>query len=74
MLNLGSAACSCLVVVGAYSVINSLPFMIATILYSLESSDCTGVTADHAQNIKKMVHYAIHALNNARLPKVVSYN
>ena len=61
--NIGCGACSCLVAVGAYSVIFSMAFVIATILYSFESSDYTGVTADHAQYIKKMVYYAIHDLN-----------
>ena len=46
-MNMVSGACSCLVAVGAYSVIISLAFVIVTILYSLESSDCTGVTVDH---------------------------
>ena len=63
---MGSAACGCLVAVGAYSVIISLAFVIVTILYSLESSDCTGVTVDHEQNIKKLVHYDIFAVDNSK--------
>ena len=54
--NMGSGACSCLVAVGVYSVIILLAFVIVTILYVTAGSDCTGVRADHAQNIKKQVH------------------
>ena len=43
----------------------SLAFVIVTILYETAASDCTGVTADHAQNIKKLVHYDILAVDNS---------
>ena len=43
----------------------SLAFVIVTILYETAASDCTGVTEDHAQNIKKLVHYDILAVDNS---------
>ena len=60
-----SGACSCLVAVGA-SVIISLAFVIVTILYATAASDCTGVSADHAENIKKLVQYNVLAVDNSK--------
>ena len=63
---MGSGACSCLVAVGAYSVIISLAFVIITILQATAASDWTGVSADHAENIKKLVHYDILAIDKSK--------
>ena len=38
---MGSGASSCLVAVGSYAAIVSLAFVVVSILYSLDSSDCT---------------------------------
>ena len=40
--------------------------MIVIILYATATSDCRGVTADHTQNIKKLVHYDILAVDNSK--------
>ena len=52
---MGSKTCSCLVVIG----------VIVTILYAT-SSDCTGVTAENAADIKTMIHYDIMAVDNSK--------
>ena len=62
---MGSGACSCLVTVGAYSVIISLAFVIVPILYSTSSSDCK-TTANHAQNIKELDDYDILAVDSSK--------
>ena len=63
---MGEGAFSCLVEVGAYSVIISFAFVIVTILYATAASDCKGVTANHAQNIKVLVHYDLLAMDNSK--------
>ena len=63
---MGSGACSCLVAVGCYAVIVSMAFVVVTILCSLDSSDYTGVTADNAESIKKLVHYDVLYYDNSR--------
>ena len=55
----------CLVAVGAYFVIISLAFVMVTILYATSSSDCK-TTANHAKNIKELVHYNIFAVDNSK--------
>ena len=53
---MGSGSCSCLVMLGSYSMLVSIPFVVVTVLYSTsESSICSNKVSDNA-HVKKLVY------------------